>query len=99
MADADISHFTFELPNGNANRMPFAVGSGPLTGVLKALPGNSGPVYLGDSTVTVGTTGTSTDGFPLAPGDQVNLSEMGSLLELYVRGTANDAVAFLGSSA
>lgn len=96
MADNTVQHWTFALPDGNANALPFAGAAGPVGGVLKALSTNAATIFVGGTGVTK--TGLATDGLPLAPGDQVNVADLVNTGALKVIGTAGDKVAFLGSS-
>ena len=59
---------------------------------VRALPGNTGTVYLGNSGEDV----SPTTGMPLAPGDAVDLVWVGNLGEVWLdAATSGDGVAWL----
>jgi len=67
--------------------------------VMKAPRTNETIIYVGASTVTRGTTkgGASTDGLPLAPGDDVTFGGC-DLADVFINGTAGDGVYYVASS-
>jgi len=67
--------------------------------VMKAAGGNNNVIYVGTSTVTraTATGGASTDGLPLAPGEETMFGGC-DLADVYINGTAGDGVYYVASS-
>lgn len=63
--------------------------------IIKANPNNAAAVTIGGLTITNTTDGTG-NGFVLSPGETIGYSSS-SIGDLYVNGTANDWVTFIGS--
>jgi len=60
---------------------------------IKALAGNAGDIYVGNSTVD------STNGFPLSPGETVSLDIDHNADNVYIdAATSGDGVAFIGGN-
>ena len=61
---------------------------GPAT--IKALPANTGVMYIGGPSVT------SANGYPLSAGQTLTMDHLGNMTELWVNATVNgEGVAFL----
>jgi hypothetical protein len=92
MAEIANKFITGQVTIETANKIKVIIPSGTNTTFIKvkANDGNSGLVYLGDEGVT------STTGFELGAGDDINLDINVNKKPLYVTGnTANDKISFI----
>lgn len=64
-----------------------------LSGAVKALKGNTGALYLGDSTVTTGT------GFELQPGEAISMDILGLGKVYFIGANTADKLCVIGTGA